>query len=216
MLTIGLKNQTVNGMDVGHTGSDPPVRSLGLVEAQKSSTESILASPVGQNIAWLDALGLKPEDIEKQLDLHPYTVYSIRANPVYQSMLKACLKMKASLQIAAYEGDIEGLFNDQIGPSVATLIEIRDNPTARETARLRAAEQFLDRASKAPKVKTEVNEHRTVITLPISEMQNMQRALLEAGGEDALETAALVDLRERQEDGVFEVPEGVRQGGDEG
>lgn len=205
MLTIGLKNQIVNGNDVGHEGADPPVRPLGLVEARERNTESILASPVGQNIAWLDALGMKPEEIEQQLDLHPYTVFTIRANPSYQMMLKTCLKMRAGLQVAAYNGDIERLFNDQIGPSVAALMEIRDNPTARETARLRAAEQFLDRASKAPKVKTEINEHRTVITLPLAEMQNMQRALLEAGGKEALETAALIELSARKGDGVFEV-----------
>ena len=115
MLTIGLKNQIVNGSDVGHEGADPPVRPLGLVEAKERGSESLLESQVGQNIAWLDALGMKPEQIEQQLGLQPYTVFTIRANPSYRMMLKACLRMKASLQVAAYDGDIERLFNDQIG-----------------------------------------------------------------------------------------------------
>jgi hypothetical protein len=96
--------------------------------------------------------------------------------------------------------DMVGLFNEQIGPSVATMIEIRDNRGEKAGDRLKASKEFLDRAPEAPKARREMESQGIVISIPISTMDGMKQALLEEGTKEDKEILELVEGKDWEEE----------------
>lgn len=208
----------------------PKVRSIGLVPmpgsqiAQQSTppvSEGIAAglqlSQLEQNAAWLDAYGMGAGEVERALGLTAGALASLRSKPQYREMVGRAVRLKA-LAVTEQAGSVDELFNGQIRASAAALIEVRDNPYAKESARIKAAAEFLDRASKAPKVRKEMDERRTVIVLPASDLRNMQQALLEEGTAEDIETLELlkgidyVDESGKGERGEGENGQGAKAG----
>jgi len=138
-----------------------------------------------QKVGWLDAGGMPIWAIEKALGLQVGTVMTLRAKTEYRDFVLRCIRVKVESEVVKAGDDIEGLLNNEIGRDVAALMEVRDNPFEKGANRIRAAESLMDRAPKAPKAKREVEEKRTIIQIPIGELQTMKQALIEEGtGED--------------------------------
>ena len=147
--------------------------------------EGLNISQQVQTVAWMEAGGLPVWAVEKALGLAAGSVLSIKAkNPHYRIFLERCIRVRSQVIVSASDGDIDGLFNSQIEASAATLMEVRDNPFETGSTRMKAANAFLDRASKAPKVRREVEEKRTIISIPVNELKTMQQALLEEGTDE--------------------------------
>lgn len=163
--------------DVAH-GSDPD-------EEIQNNIEML-------NVVWMTVLELPEDVIEGFLKRPPGYVATLRVGTSFQIMLKNCLELKAKNEVARISDPIE-LYNSQILESAATIMQLRDSPFTNDTTRLKAAEHFTDRAPKAPKVRKEVQQNQTIITLPISELRNMQQALLEEGSPADLETIELLE-----------------------
>lgn len=142
--------------------------------------------------AWMLTVGLSADQIEEALNLPPGYVATLRSNGKFRVILRRCLELKAQSAVAN-AADPEELFNSQILDSALALMNVRDDPFERGSSRVKAAKEFLDRAPKAPKVRKEIEQHQTIITLPISALQNMQRALLEEGSPRDLETIELLE-----------------------
>lgn len=180
----------ITNHDNERTMTTPPVTPLSLPSAQDDEMGRL---KLLQSIAWMDALGVSTGYIEAQLKLDPGTVTTMRINLEYQAILRNCLRVKADMIVKQSGGDIEALFNDQIGPSVSTMIQIRDNPIESGKTRLQAAKDFLDRAPDAPKVRKELDSRQTTISIPVSELRNMQQALIEEGSQEDLDTVELLE-----------------------
>jgi hypothetical protein len=173
----------------------PAIETPGLVSYNDTpvALHAGLTLEVGvQNAAWLDAMGLPVQEIEFSLGRPAGYVIGLRALPDYREFIRRCLQVKARA-IVNGTTDIGEMFDGQIAPSAATLIEVRDNPFSKGGDRIKAATEFLNRAPAAPKSSKEVNENRTVIVLPVSELQNMQRALIEEGTVEDIETVNLLE-----------------------
>jgi len=145
--------------------------------------------------AWFEAFGMLPSEIELELNKPAGAVINLRRVADYQILLQRCRAYITSKKIAATQNP-EELFNQQIGPSVQALIEVRDNPLSKGGDRIKASIAFLDRAPKAPKVRKEVDERHLVISLPLSDLQNMQQALIEEG---SIEDKEIYDLLENKD-----------------
>jgi hypothetical protein len=166
--------------------SVPQIEPLKLVQPGEGPESDTLS-----NVAWMDAMGVAPRMIEQALGLPAGRVFTVRANPQYQELLRSCLRVKAVSIVQAAQ-DPESFYNSQILASAATVIEIRDNPLEKGATRLKAAQDMLDRAPAAPKVRKEVDERRTIISIPVHELKNMQRALIEEGTPEDLEMVELI------------------------
>jgi len=155
---------------------------------EKSTTdlaEGLDISQQVQMVAWMEASRMPVWAIEQAIGLAQGSILTIKAkNPHYRIFLERCIRVRAQVTVQAADGDIDGLFNDQIEASAATLMEVRDNPFESGNTRMKAANAFLDRASKAPKVRKEVEERRTIISIPVNELKTMQQALLEEGTDE--------------------------------
>jgi len=155
---------------------------------EKSTTdlaEGLDISQQVQMVAWMEASRMPVWAIEQAMGLAQGSILTIKAkNPHYRIFLERCIRVRAQVTVQAADGDIDGLFNDQIEASAATLMEVRDNPFESGNTRMKAANAFLDRASKAPKVRKEVEERRTIISIPVNELKTMQQALLEEGTDE--------------------------------
>ena len=155
---------------------------------EKSTTdlaEGLDISQQVQQVAWMEASRMPVWAIEQAMGLTQGSILTIKAkNPHYRIFLERCIRVRAQVTVQAADGDIDGLFNDQIEASAATLMEVRDNPFESGNTRMKAANAFLDRASKAPKVRKEVEERRTIISIPVNELKTMQQALLEEGTDE--------------------------------
>jgi len=171
--------------DVGST--------LGIVQRTPGIAGGLEADATMINAAWLDAFGMRMEVVEMTLGLPPGSLLNYRNMPQYRELVSRCLEVKASMLVERANGDVDALFNSQIAPSTATLIQLRDNPYETGNVRLKAAQDFLNRAPDAPKMRKEVEERRTVISIPIGELRNMQQALLEEGTPEDLETVNLLE-----------------------
>lgn len=141
--------------------------------------------------AWMQAMHVGVIEIEMALGMPAGAIYHLRNEPEYREMVGRCSRFIAR-QTVRQAASIPELFNGQIMPSAATLIEIRDNPYSKGSDRIKAASEFLDRAPDAPKARHEVEERKTVIMLPLQELQNMQQALLEEGTAEDIETYELI------------------------
>ena len=144
------------------------------------------------NVVWMTVLGLPEDEIEAFLKRPPGYVATLRVGMAFRVMLKSCLELKAKNDVMQISDPIE-LYNSQILKSASTIMQLRDSPFTNDTTRLKAAEHFTDRAPKAPKVRKEVQQNQTIITLPISELRNMQQALLEEGSPADLEIIELLE-----------------------
>lgn len=161
------------------------------------------------NVVWMTVVGMTPEEIEEQLGREAGYVATLRSKASFRLILRRCLELKAQSLCESARDPME-LYNSQILASASAIIQIRDNPFATDTARLKAAEHFTDRAPKAPKVRREVEQHQTIITLPVSALRDMQQALLEEGSPQDLKTIELLE-------GVgYTVESGDNGNGDEG
>lgn len=160
-------------------------------------------SPIQLQAALLDACGVPPKEIAAKFGKGNQYVYQLRqTSPEYKRVVQEFYKVVAA-KIVAEVGDIDELFNRQIGPSVATLVEVRDSAFAKDADRLKAATEFLNRASKAPKATQNVESRGISIQIPISAMKDMQMVLGQTG---SAEDRALIEMLEGSR-GAFEVPE---------
>jgi len=145
--------------------------------------------------AYMDAMHIPAAEIEARCGRPAGSLLKLRMNAAYQQMVARCVRWYAERQarLAAIEEDIDGFYDGQVAPSAITLMEIRDNPLNKAKDRAAAAVDFLNRAPKAPKATTNREERRTVITIPVSELRNMQRALIEEGSDEDVEIASLIE-----------------------
>ena len=170
-----------------------PMPESGLVSSQQSTLDvDLLNDPMQLSAVWMTVIGLTPEEIEEQLGQPAGYVATLRSKVSFRIILKRCLELKAQSLCESARDPIE-LYNSQVLPSASAIMQIRDNPFATDTARLKAAEHFTDRAPKAPKVRKEIEQHQTIITLPVSALRDMQQALLEEGSPQDLETIELLE-----------------------
>jgi len=158
-------------------------------------------SSVDMQVALLDACGVRPKEISAKLGLGEQYVYQKRwQNAEYKRVVME-FRQLVSRRIVDEVSDIDDLFNRQIGPSAATLIEVRDNTWAKDGDRLKAALAILDRAPKAPKATNQVVSAGMSIQIPISSMKEMVGVLGETGAAGDRE---LIELIERVEGEVIE------------
>ena len=141
---------------------------------------------------WMDALRVGAAEIDVRCGMQAGYAFGLRLDPAYREFVRRCVKFFASRVVRQSDGRVTELFNSQIEPSVAALIEVRDNPYSKGGDRVKAAVEFLDRAPDAPKSTKQVDERSVRISIPVSELQNMQRALIEEGGEEELGVARLL------------------------
>ena len=142
--------------------------------------------------ALLEASGFRPKEIESKLGKSHGYVYQLRQKVEYRDLVG---ENHAEIARRYVDGaaDVVGLFNEQIRPSVATLIEVRDNRAEKASDRLKASKEFLDRAPEAPKARREMESQGIVISIPVSTMDGMKKALLEEGTVEDLEILELVE-----------------------
>lgn len=144
--------------------------------------------------AWLEAMRVGAAEIDLRVGMPSGYALSMRMNMDYREMVRRCIAFFAKRQVENARGDYERLFDEQIEASARALIEVRDNPYSKGGDRVKAASEFLDRAPKAPKATKQVDERKTIITIPMRELKNMQRALIEEGSEENVEVARLLDV----------------------
>ena len=160
----------------------PAITALSLTQSNLASDLSLPQDAI--LCAWFEAFGMKPAEIEVELSRPAGSVMTLRRTPDYQILLMRCISYVTRKRTGSARNP-EELFNNEIVASAQALIEVRDSPFSKGGERIKAAVAFLDRAPKAPKVRKEIDERSIVISIPLSELQNMQQALLEEGsGED--------------------------------
>jgi len=165
---------------------------LTATEIARIQGESTL-TPLEMQVALLDACGVRPKDIHERFGLADQYVYQKRwAGGEYKRVVME-FRQLVSRRIVDEVSDIDDLFNRQIGPSAATLIEVRDNTWAKDGDRLKAALAILDRAPKAPKATSQTISAGMSIQIPISSMREMVGVLGETG---SVEDQELIELAE--------------------
>jgi len=110
---------------------------------------------------------------------------SVRGKPEYQFLVKDMLRQIAN-RVTQDAADATMLFDQEIRPSVATLIEVRDDPFGKGGDRVKAALGLLDRAPSAPRAK-ETKEVQRVLSIPISQMRAIKAALSDEGEGEMIE-----------------------------
>ncbi len=144
------------------------------------------------SVASMIIAGIPPDLIEERLNRPPGFITTLRSNPKFRVILKNCIELRAQ-SVTANSDNPEELLDSQINDSIGALMEVRDDIFEKGSSRVKAAEGILNRAPAAPKPRKEVEQRRTVITLPVGALQNMQQALLEEGSEQDLETIELLE-----------------------
>jgi hypothetical protein len=142
--------------------------------------------------ALMEASGFRVREIDEKLGKKPGYVYRLRQKEEYREAVRE-YHAEIARKYVEKSTDLVGLFNEQIGPSVATLIEVRDNRESKAGDRIKASREFLDRAPLAPKARREMDEKHLVISIPVSTMEGMKRALLEEGTVEDKEILELVE-----------------------
>lgn len=161
-------------------------------EIERIQEESTL-QPFQMQIALLDACGVKPAAIQARFGLGSQYVYNIRfQNSEYRRVVMEFRRL-ISRKIVEEVSDIDELFNRQIEPSAATLIEVRDNTWAKDGDRIKAALAILDRAPKAPKATQQVESRSLSVQIPISAMKEMKGVLSETGLREDRELIELIE-----------------------
>lgn len=127
--------------------------------------------------ALLEACGARPKEIANRMRRSDQYVYQLRQQNNDYKHVVLQLQSIVAQKVVNNVSNIDELFNLQIGPSAATLIEIRDNLYAKDTDRLKASLAFLDRASKAPKQTSNVDSRAISINIDAEAFKEMQRAL---------------------------------------
>jgi len=161
-------------------------------ERPQDPNEEILNEMEQLSVASMIIAGIPADLIEERLHRPPGFITTLRSNPKFRVILRNCVELRAQSAMANAENP-EDLLDSQINDSIGALMQVRDDPFERGSSRVKAAEGILNRAPKAPKVRKEVEQQRTIITLPVSTLQNMQQALLEEGSEQDLETIELLE-----------------------
>lgn len=95
-------------------------------------------SPRHRLILWMTANGQSPQQIATALGITRQTVYTVRKQPWFRAMF---VRITESLGKDAATQLLKG----EVLPSLQTLIEIRDDPTAKSADRRGAADSLLDR-----------------------------------------------------------------------
>lgn len=112
-------------------------------------------------------------------------IYKLREKQLYKDLVKATLAQIAE-RITREAADFTQMFDQQIQPSVRTLAEIRDNPFAKDSDRLKAATTLIDRAPSAPKVKAP-EAAQSILSLPVVQMKMIKEALVDSDEGDLVE-----------------------------
>lgn len=154
--------------------------------------DGLVLDPMGRLAAWMEALHVPAAEIDVRCGMPAGYVVMLRMDGDYRRMVRKCVRFLAEKAIEGKSGDVLGLFNEQIMPSVVTLMEVRDNPFSKDGDRVKAAVEFLDRAPDAPKVTKQTDERKVVITIPMRDLENMQKALMEEGSEEDVRIAGLL------------------------
>lgn len=132
----------------------------------------------GELIARLAACGMNPKEISKRMDLKEESVASWIKDPKIKERIYA-------LQDQMFGGDPRKLFKSALHEAFNTELEILRKENAKDSVRLNAAQDLMDRAAgKAPQ---EINVNDSNIRSLIERMDKIERA----GGFDALEVKAL-------------------------
>jgi hypothetical protein len=157
--------------------------------SKRFKTLKSLAKHVGRSSAWLTG---------------------VRAKPEYQETVRRTVAVIAK-RVVDGAVDVEELFNNEIRPSVETLVEVRDNPFEKAGDRVKAANSLIDHAPKAPAKKVE-SRNETILRIPVQQMQTMRQALIEEGQNDLVELLEGRDFKEVKK----EEEEGQGKGGGKG
>ena len=145
-------------------------------------------------IALFEACGVRPGEIARRMGKSREAVYYLRTNDDNYRKVLQQLHAEVAKCVVDQFADAADLFNQQIGPSAQTLIEVRDDPFASESARIKASLAFLDRAPRAPKATQQTDVRQMVISFPVRTMQEMQQALMEEGSPASLQTRQILEL----------------------
>lgn len=168
----------------------------------KIASESQLSN-VQMQAALLDACGAPPVAIAKKFGKANNYVYQLRAvNAEYKRVVQEFYRA-VSRKVVDEITNVDELFNRQIGPSAACLMEIRDNVWAKDADRIKASLAFLDRASKAPKATANVESRSMIVQIPLSAMKEMRGVLGETGDRADIELLEMFAV----EGGEFELEE---------
>jgi hypothetical protein len=173
----------------------PPLDVLGVDEqlcavcegSRKFETQKALAAYVRRSLSWLSA---------------------VRDKPAYQELVRRTTAAVAK-RIVREAVDVEQMFNDQIRPSVETLVEIRDNPFNPAKVRVSASKELLDRAPEVPRKGDDMVDFVRKILIPVQHMKAISKALNEEGEGELLEMI-------ESEEGTFKVDSGGNRVEEEG
>lgn len=102
-------------------------------------------SPRHRIILWMTANGQSPQQIADALGITKQTVYTVRKQPWFREMF-------VRITTDMGKDSVTQLLKGEVLPSLQTLIEVRDNPVAKESDRIRAADSLLDRFLGKPTV----------------------------------------------------------------
>lgn len=105
-------------------------------------------SPRHRLILWMTANGQSPQQIADALGITRQTVYTTRKQPWFREMF---VRITASMGKDAATQLLKG----EVLPSLQTLVEVRDNPLAKDSDRRAAADSLLDRYLGKPTVKVD-------------------------------------------------------------
>lgn len=125
------------------------------------------------------------DEISKGVGIERSQLAKIRRDPSYQMLVRATL-MEVSNRVVEGIADLAALLNSQVRRSIGTLVEIRDNPFAKDSDRLKAATTLIDRAPAVPRIK-EKQAASLILSLPVQQMQTINQALLEEGQGELVE-----------------------------
>lgn len=117
---------------------------------------------------------------------------NLRSNPEYQKLVSD-LKSKQDAEFTHLQqmndDEIASMFNSEIGASLRLLTEIRDNPGAKDSDRLKATSMILDLAPKTP-VKRSIQQAQApniVINIPYQQVETLKQAALDINEPDLIE-----------------------------
>ena len=112
-------------------------------------------------------------------------VENLHKRGAYRAVMQEALK-QISDRIMASAADVGKVLDEEILPSLSVLRQVRDNPEEKAGDRMKAALAFIDRAPSGPRKREEGGNVRTVIQIPIKQLEGIKQALIEDGEEDTV------------------------------
>ncbi len=107
-------------------------------------------SPRHRLILWMTAQGHSPQQVADALGITKQTVYIVRKQPWFREMF---VRLTTDLGRDA----VSTFLKSEVLPSLQTLVEVRDNPQAKDSDRRGAADSLLDRFLGKPVAKADTD-----------------------------------------------------------